>query len=181
MTALFLLVKVAGVFALLAGVLWMLKRTDGLGGRTRGRLLEVRGTTKLGKGAALTMVRVEGQDLLLGVTDHAVTLLSSATPDLHPEPALAPATAATTAKSLPELLDHMLTTRADLPADEVAATLTALRSGSTPRATDGSVATSRRATDRPSPRTDARRFQEHPWIRALRHALNASKERDAVS
>ncbi|HTL24255.1 MAG TPA: flagellar biosynthetic protein FliO, partial [Mycobacteriales bacterium] len=77
MSALLVLVKTGMVFGLLALVLFVLKKTDGLGGRQRGRSLEVRGSTRLGKGATLTAVRVDGKDLLLGVTEHSVTLLTS--------------------------------------------------------------------------------------------------------
>ena len=48
MSALLVLVKTGMVFGLLAAVLFVLKKTDGLGGRARGGLLEVRGTTRLG-------------------------------------------------------------------------------------------------------------------------------------
>jgi len=138
------LVKTGMVFALLAGVLFVLKKTDGLGGRARGGLLEVRGSTRLGKGATLTAVRVDGRDLLLGVTDHTVTLLSS-------EPAAAeqeqPARR-TTGLTLP------LQRKSDLDPVAVAAALAALRGEApSPRATDGPVA---------SPRTDARPAEEQP-------------------
>jgi flagellar biogenesis protein FliO len=145
-SALLVLVKTGMVFGLLAVVLFVLKKTDGLGGRARGGLLEVRGSTRLGKGATLTAVRVDGRDLLLGVTDHTVTLLSS-------EPAAAeegqPARRTAGLKlSLP------LQRKAELDPGAVAAALAALRGEPLPpRATDGPVA---------SPRTEARPAEEQP-------------------
>jgi len=72
---LFVLLKTAMVFGLLGVTLYVLRRTNGL--KARSSLLEVRGSTRLGKGATLTAVRIDGRDLLLGVTDHTVTLLTS--------------------------------------------------------------------------------------------------------
>ena len=135
------LVKTGMVFGLLALVLYVLKKTDGLGGRARGGLLEVRGSTRLGKGAALTAVRVDGRDLLLGVTDHTVTLLTS-------EPAAdrdeAPAARRTGWR--------VQRPASNVAPDAVAAALAALR-GEAPLTTDGPVAPSR---------TDARHPLEHP-------------------
>ena len=173
MTALVLLVKVALVFGLLAAVLWLLKRTDGLGSRARGRF-EVRGSTRIGKGAALTVVRLDGKDLLLGVTDHAVTLLSSEPAAEEPAPA-----GATPAKNLPTLLREALASRQepyDVPDHDVAAALAAARSGGTaqaPRATDGSAAPR-------TPRTDARRILEHPWSRAFRSLIRTADGGDGL-
>jgi flagellar biogenesis protein FliO len=172
MSALLLLVKVGLVFGLLAAVLWLLKRTDGLGGRARGRL-EVRGSTRLGKGAALTVVRLDGKDLLLGVTDHAVTLLSSE--PASEEPAAA---AEAPAKGLPALLREALTARQeqhDLPADDVAAALALARTAPAPaaRATDGSAAPR-------TLRTDARRILEHPWSRAFRSLIRTADGGDGL-
>ncbi|MCU1691761.1 MAG: hypothetical protein JWM64_852 [Frankiales bacterium] len=76
MQVLGLLLRVGCVFALLFVVLHVLKRTDGFKNKRAG-LLQVVGSTRLGKGAAVTVVRMGDAEYLLGVTDHAVTLLTS--------------------------------------------------------------------------------------------------------
>lgn len=65
------------VFALLALVLWVLKRTGGFGARRRGTPLQVLSTTRLGKTALLSVVRVHDEEYVLGITGHAVTVVSS--------------------------------------------------------------------------------------------------------
>jgi flagellar biogenesis protein FliO len=154
--ALVVLLKIGMVFGLLAAVLFVLKKTDSLGTRGRGGLLEVRGSTRLGKGATLTAVRVDGRDLLLGVTDHTVTLLTSepAQSDGEPTPRPVTQTLPRTAGALRAAVPGLLrrTGSTNLPDDAVAAALASLR-GETPRATDGPVA---------SLRTDARPAEEQP-------------------
>jgi len=154
--ALVVLLKIGMVFGLLAAVLVVLKRTDGLGARARGGLLEVRGSTRVGKGATLTAVRVDGRDLLLGVTEHTVTLLAS-----EPAPAAeapAPAGPSLTPRAAQALRDVVPAFRrrtgssTTLPDEAVAAALAALR-GEALRATDGTVAPMR---------TDARSAEEQP-------------------
>jgi flagellar protein FliO/FliZ len=181
MATLLLLLKVATVFGLLAAVLWVLKRTDGFGGRAKGTLFEVRGSTRLGKGAALTLVRVDGKDLLLGVTDHTVTLLTSEQVD--DEPTAAPSASF----SLPSLT--ALTPKArrstSVEDDAVAAALATLR-GETPRptpvTTDGSAATSTRLAARQRvARMDAPRDEEHLWTRACRPAFRSADGDDALA
>jgi flagellar biogenesis protein FliO len=148
---LFVLLKTAMVFGLLGVTLVVLRRTNGL--KARSSMLEVRGSTRLGKGATLTAVRVDGRDLLLGVTDHTVTLLTSeaavveeAEPAEEAKPSLLTALRAgrTPAEERPSFL-HAL--RQGLPAflrpdsgqlseEEVAATLATLLASPV---TDGSV------------------------------------------
>jgi flagellar protein FliO/FliZ len=142
-STLLVLVKTGMVFGLLAAVLFVLKKTDGLGGRARGNLLEVRGSTRLGKGATLTAVRVDGRDLLLGVTDHTVTLLTSETA-VAEKPAPVRRTG---------LLESFKRPSASLAPEAVAAALASLRGELPPRATDGTVA---------APRTEARPAEEQP-------------------
>jgi flagellar biosynthetic protein FliO len=168
MSALALLFKVVLVFGLLALVLWVLKRTDGLGARSKNSVLEVRGSTRLGKGAALTVVRVDGKDLLLGVTDHTVTLLTS-------EPAAEPT-------ELPVPKKNVFNrSKNDVPSDAVAAALASLRGETAPVSSDGSVdASSRLAARRRVARTDALRDEEHPWTRACRPAFRAADGDDAL-
>ena len=143
MSTLLVLVKTGMVFGLLALVLFVLKKTDGLGGRQRGRLMEVRGSTRLAKGATLTAVRVEGRDLLLGVTDHSVTLLVS-------EPAEVDAASAVPRQRRRDAFTRPGTA---LAPEAVAAALAALRGELPPGSTDGTVAPSR---------TDARPAEEQP-------------------
>ena len=140
-----MLVKTGMVFGLLALVLFVLKKTDGLGGRQRGRNLEVRGSTRLGKGATLTAVRVDGKDLLLGVTEHSVTLLTSEDAVVEvSEPARKPVRRPALPFARPAT---------DLAPEAVAAALAALRGELPPPATDGTVAPLR---------TDARPAEEQP-------------------
>lgn len=82
-----MVVRLAGVFALLGAVLWVLKRTGGVGARRRGTPLQVLSTTRLGKTATLSVVRVHDEEYVLGVTGHGVTVVSS-----RPAPAAEPAT-----------------------------------------------------------------------------------------
>ena len=145
MSAVLVLVKTGMVFGLLALVLFVLKKTDGLGGRQRGRSLEVRGSTRLGKGATLTAVRVDGKDLLLGVTEHSVTLLTSEEAQVEvEEPARRPVRRPALSFARPGTT---------LAPEAVAAALAALRGELPPPATDGTVAPSR---------TDARPAEEQP-------------------
>lgn len=171
MAALVLLLKVVLVFGLLALVLWVLKRTDGLGGRARGGLLEVRGSTKLGKGAALTVVRVDGKDLLLGVTDHTVTLLTSEQADVVVD---IPEQRSSSLPSLPAFLQNLRPRAHAVSDDAVAAALATLR-GEKPVVTEGTVTTSTRlAVRRRVARMDALRDEEHPWTRACRPTFRAA-------
>jgi len=155
--AFMVLVKTGMVFGLLAAVLFVLKKTDGLGGRARGNLLEVRGSTRLGKGATLTAVRVDGRDLLLGVTDHTVTLLTSdAAPVESAEPTRRTGlldSLKRSGASAPNLLGGLKRPGTNLAPEAVAAALASLRGEHPPRATDGTVAASR---------TDARPAEEQP-------------------
>ena len=157
-----------GALGLLALVLWVLKRTDGLGAKSKNGLLEVRGSTRLGKGAALTVVRMDGKDLLLGVTDHTVTLLTSEPATEAPEAA-------------PVRRTSLLPKRfAAVPDQAVAAALATLR-GEAPTATDGPAAASTRlAVRRRVARMDAQRDEEHLWTRTCRPAFRTADGDDAL-
>jgi hypothetical protein len=164
------LLKTGMVFGLLAGVLFVLKKTDGLGGKARGGLLEVRGSTRVGKGATVTAVRVDGRDLLLGVTDHTVTLLTSETSAVE-----APAAARKAG-----LLDAFRRNDAALPPDAVAAALASLRGESHIDVADGSVASQRGAARRRVARMDARPLEEQQWTRACRPTFRTADGDDAL-
>lgn len=69
--------RVLCVFALLAVVLWVLKRTNGLGAGRRATPLQVLSTTRLGKSATLSVVRVHDEEYVLGVTGSGVTVVSA--------------------------------------------------------------------------------------------------------
>ena len=168
MSAVMLLFKVVLVFGLLAVVLYVLKRTDGLGSRSKTSVLEVRGSTRLGKGAALTVVRVDGKDLLLGVTDHTVTLLTSEDAAVSTE--------------LPATKRNAFNrTKNDVSSDAVAAALASLRGETEPVSSDGSVdASSRLAARRRVARTDALRDEEHPCARTCRPAFRSADGDDAL-
>lgn len=79
-----LLLRVALVFALLFAVLAVLRRTEGFRASRRVNPVQVLGSTRVGKGAALTMVRIGASEYVLGVTDHSVTLITPATPVAEP-------------------------------------------------------------------------------------------------
>lgn len=79
-----LLARLVAVFALLAVVLWLLKRTGGL--QRRGTPLQVLSTTRLGKNATLSVVRVHGEEYVLGVSGTGVTVVTSRPAD-QPETA----------------------------------------------------------------------------------------------
>lgn len=79
-----LLLRVACVFGLLFLALHLLRRTNGIKNARRASVLQVLGSTRIGKGAALTVVRIGDSDYVLGVTDHAVTLIAPATPTAEP-------------------------------------------------------------------------------------------------
>lgn len=75
-----LLLRVGCVFALLFAVLAVLKRTDGFRAARRTSPMQVLGSTRIGKGAALTVVRIGEAEYVLGVTDHTVSLITGAPP-----------------------------------------------------------------------------------------------------
>lgn len=76
MEALALLGRMAVVFALLAAVLVVLKRSERLRGRAAGGALQVVSSTRISKAAGLTVVRVDDRHLVLGVTAQGVTVLT---------------------------------------------------------------------------------------------------------
>ncbi|MCW2608092.1 MAG: hypothetical protein JWO60_2785 [Frankiales bacterium] len=94
MVVLGLLLRVACVFALLFAVLAVLKRTEGFRAARRTNPVQVLGSTRVGKGAALTMVRIGDAEYVLGVTDHSVTLITPATPVEQPAAVEEPVVAA---------------------------------------------------------------------------------------
>lgn len=116
MDLLSLVARVGTVFVLLGVVLWLLRRYD-VGGRRRTPAMQVVSTTRLGKAAALSVVRVHGTEYVLGVTSSGVTVVDrrpGSTPtDAATEPgsgsAAGPGTA--TAPSFAALLDAGLEAR----------------------------------------------------------------------
>lgn len=87
------LARVLLVFGLLAVVLVVLKRTGGVGAKRAGAM-QVVASARLAKGAALTVVRLDGREYVLGVTEHTVTLLQDQTGERVQPVALPVATAA---------------------------------------------------------------------------------------
>ena len=84
MDALALVLRALLVFGLLGLTLWVVRRVDRGRSTTRTAApVQVLSNTLLGKGASLALVRIGGQAYALGVTEHAVSLLTST--DL-PEP-----------------------------------------------------------------------------------------------
>lgn len=163
MSAAAILVKLVGVFALLGLTLWVLKRTQGgkvVSGRSKTAPVEVRSTTRLSKTASISVLRVNGEDLLVGVTEQQVTLLSRTS--LPQQDETAATDDAPTAKTMAELVALVTTSRAEVPEDQIASTLQHLRTRAPQLpATDGTVA------DDPEG-TDARNRPEQPWTRLLR-------------
>ena len=87
-----MLLRAALVFGLLAVTLWLIKRgTGGLKVGRRSTPLQVLGSAKLGKGAAVAVVRIGEANYALGVTDHQVTLLTESPMAEVPEAAALPA------------------------------------------------------------------------------------------
>lgn len=153
MAGLLVLVKTGMVFGLLALVLFVLKKTNVGTGRSRTDLLEVRGSTRLSKSATLTAVRVDGRDLLLGVTDHTVTLLTSDSVTVEVAEPVRRASVADSFKTSFLRTTSTRASRAQVAPEAVAAALASLRGELPPRVTDGSVA---------APRSDARFAEEQP-------------------
>ncbi len=59
-------------------MLTVLKRTEGFRAARRTNPVQVLGSTRIGKGASLTMVRIGDAEYVLGITDHSVTLITPA-------------------------------------------------------------------------------------------------------
>lgn len=79
-----LILSLGIVFGLMAGCAALLRRSGmgggGAGGR-RGVPIEVLARHTLGRRASVAVVRTGGRGLVLGITDHTVTLLAEADPD----------------------------------------------------------------------------------------------------
>lgn len=84
MEVLVLVGRMAVVFALLAAVLYVLKRSDSVRARPRLGGLQVVSSTRLGKAATLSVVTVEGRKLVLGVTASGVSVLAELPEDEDP-------------------------------------------------------------------------------------------------
>ncbi len=72
------LVGLVLVLAAIMAIYWILRRTQGAripGAGRHGDVLDVLSTTSLGANRQLQLVRVGGEVLLLGVTDHAISAL----------------------------------------------------------------------------------------------------------
>lgn len=91
MEVLVLVGRMAVVFALLAAVLYVLKRSDSVRARPRLGGLQVVSSTRLGKAATLSVVTVEGRKLVLGVTASGVSVLAELPEDEEPATAAVPA------------------------------------------------------------------------------------------
>ena len=84
-----LVVSLVVVFGLMAGCAALMRRS-GLGGpsaRRRGLPVEVLARYALGRRASVAVVRTGGRGLVLGITDHTVTLLAEGDPDDFVPPA----------------------------------------------------------------------------------------------
>ena len=79
------IVMVLAVFALLGGLLWVLKRRGSLQfpGRRPSARLEVLERVPLTPNHALHLVRISGKVVLIGTAPSACTLLDQETLDLH--------------------------------------------------------------------------------------------------
>ena len=125
--------RVLCVFVLLALVLWVLKRTDGLGARRRGTPVQVLSTSRLGKAATLSVVRVHDEEHVLAVTGSGVTVVSTRPAGVAE--AVAPAPAARGPRATPpsaaaflrggwQVLRKQPVSATELADDEVAEALT---------------------------------------------------------
>lgn len=95
------LARVLLVFGLLAVVLVVLKRTGGVGAKRTGAM-QVVASARLAKGAALTIVRLDGREYVLGVTEHTVTLLQDQAGERAEQRALPVAAPAPVADATPD-------------------------------------------------------------------------------
>lgn len=143
-----LLARLGCVFALLGLVLWLLKRTNGLGVRRRGTPLQVLSTTRLSKSATLSVVRVHDEEYVLGVTGSGVTVVAHRP---HAEPAqeptggndgrtdtgAAPPSAAALLRTVRQALRARPAQDTDLSTDAVAAALAQARGEDVPAAPSG--------------------------------------------
>jgi flagellar protein FliO/FliZ len=78
-----LVVSLAIVFGLMAGCAALLRRS-GMGGpsaKRRGLPVEVLARHTRGRRASVAVIRTGGRGLVLGITDHTVTLLAEGDPD----------------------------------------------------------------------------------------------------
>jgi flagellar protein FliO/FliZ len=98
---LFLALRVVVSLGAVLGVIWFAQRR-----LTRGKLLQkvvreirVVGRQSVGAKASVVLIEADGQRLMLGVTDHSITVLNSAplaAPETSPEASIAPAPAQAT-------------------------------------------------------------------------------------
>jgi len=88
-----LVLSLGVVIALMLGAAWLLRRRQGggtvrLGGGARAQRVEMLGRQPVGRNATVAIVRVGDKALVLGVTEHSVTVLTEG--DVHafdpPEP-----------------------------------------------------------------------------------------------
>lgn len=81
---------VLAVFALLGGLLWLMKRRGSLqlSGRRASARLEVLERVPLTPQHALHLVRISGKVVLIGTAPSACTLLDQSSLDLHAQPDL---------------------------------------------------------------------------------------------
>lgn len=91
-----LVVSLGIVLALMAAAAAVLRRTGaagGTGGRRRGLPVEVVARHAVGRRSSVALVRAGGRGLVLGVTDHTITLLAETDADalLPPDPPEQPA------------------------------------------------------------------------------------------
>jgi flagellar biosynthetic protein FliO len=84
------IVMVLAVFALLGGLLWLMKRRGSMqfSSRRSSARLEVLERVPLTPQHALHLVRISGKVVLIGTAPSACTLLDQGTLDLHTQPEL---------------------------------------------------------------------------------------------
>ena len=78
-----LVISLVVVFGLMAGCASLMRRS-GMGGpstKRRGLPVEVLARHSLGRRASVAVIRAGGRGLVLGITDHTVTLLAEGDPD----------------------------------------------------------------------------------------------------
>ncbi len=78
-----LVVSLGIVLAVMAGAAALLRRTGAGGGtgRRRGLPIEVVARHSIGRRSSVALVRAGGKGLVLGITDHTVTVLAETHPD----------------------------------------------------------------------------------------------------
>lgn len=125
--------RTVAVLLLVVGAAWMVRRAGRVKTARRAEVLEVVATQRLGRGVAVTVVRIGERSYALGVTERGVSLLTEAqlspTPATDEQPAEEPAAHPGFVSALAEQLRLVSTGRAPRVVGRDAVTAAVQRSG----------------------------------------------------